>query len=147
MAVTGQFTIAREATFTWTAGSGGEDLTTFKVGFTDVAYREGRHYYKTVPVGYLMERVTPGILYCQVALGAMFDKSGSTAPVPGGSSTPPTNPGTLVVTFATGKTKTVKGFLMSLDWTSQGGSVGPEQRYQYLFVGSAEGPSDTITTA
>lgn len=146
MAVTGQFVIAREATFSWTAGSGDTQALSV-VGFRDVAWAEWRDAFVTVPTSYLLKRRTMGILDARAALGSMFDKSGATPTSPGMASTPPTNPGTLLVTFASGKTKSCPGFIVHLDWNSQGGSVGPEQNYQYAFVASAENNTSTITTA
>lgn len=146
MAVSGQFAIAKQATYTWTPASGGEAQST--VGFRNVAWREGRHKYLTVPAGYEHERYTLGVQWCQAVLGGMFDSSGATPPSPGTTAnTSSVNPGILVVTFASGKTKTMKGFMHQLDWSAQGGSVGPEQEYQWAFVGSAESATDTITTA
>lgn len=146
MAVTGQFVIAREASFSWTAGSG-DTQTLSTVGFMDAAWSEWREENVTTPVGYLMKRRTLGILDCRCLLGSMYDKSGATPTSPGLTGAPPTNPGTLVVTFASGDTKTTTGFITRLDWHSTGGGTGPEQRFQYVFVGSAENSSSTITTA
>lgn len=146
MAVTGQFVPAREASYTMTAGSGNSEVIT-TVGFTDAAWSEWRDVHQGVPAGYLMSRVTLGVLNCRALLGGMYDKAGATPTSPGLASTPPTNPGTLVITFANGKTKTVTGFITRLDWNVSGGSTGGLQKYQWVFVGSAEGPTSTIVTA
>lgn len=158
MSTAGIFTIAREATFTWTpvasvSGGGGEDLTVFKVGFRSVAFSEGRHKVLTVPTLYLMERYMMGALWFRAALGGMYDKTGAILPLPGGAGAPPTQPGTLLLTLtatggaggATARTISVPGFLGQLDGHSTGGGVGPEQDYQYSFVGSANNATDTIT--
>lgn len=146
MAVTGDFALALSASFSWTDGSGGSQ-TISTVGFMDVAWFEMREVFETTPVGYLQKRRTMGILDCRAGLGFMFDKSGATPTSPGMTAAPPTNPGTLVVTFASGKTKTAFGFINSLSHNASGGSSGGAQRYQYGFLGSAEGPTSTITTA
>ncbi len=159
MSTTGIFTLAREATFMWTpvaanAGGGGEDLTVFKVGFMGCAFSEGHHQHLTSPAGYQMERYQLGVMWFRALLSGMYDKSGATLPTPGGFALPPTQPGTLLITLtatggaggATARTKSIPGFLHTLNGTIQGGSVGGPQMYEYAFIGSASGPTDTITT-
>ena len=153
----GKFETPASASFTYSASSANPEKTTLcTVGFKTFRHREGRRDHVWVAEGSLMERHEPGEIYCYGALGMMYDSTGETPCTPGGAgeaggqpvtNTPAGYTGSLVLTWASGKSKTFKARLVTLDWPSGETLSADAQQYQYAYVGSATNTTDTIVTA
>jgi len=137
----GQFSIGREASFTYADGP--ETLITNK--FNRVAFRISRRAWPTTPPKYLMNRVTLGILTATGAIGNWHDKTDATPPSPGGVGAPSATVGTLTIATSTGKSYAFKAMLVELEGSVSMEDGGPPYVYQYAFISSAQSETDTIT--